>query len=460
VNAGDPPDRPILSPDNPAETESPSDAAPAQSPAAMPTLTLETARSVDAATPQLESPVPVEPVSVRLVDTVPVPGKTPPQGATEATTGGEFSKLIETAAEDTFSGEAPGVSPWSVPSPAGERVTFCFNVAKLTGQGEDADPILHEAHDLGLLAVFDGMGGAGGTSYGTSEGPRTGAYLASRVAREVVERWMLEHLAGPDDLGPITAIELHDSIEAALGARLVELQAPRSALRSKLLRALPTTMALASVTRSESANGTWECLLLWAGDSRIYLLRPGLGLAQLTTDDIRDRGDAMANLRQDSVISNAMSADTAFVLNHRLIELATPFLIVAATDGCYGYLQSPMHFEWLLLSTMQNASDPQSWSDQLQTQITAIAGDDASMAVLGIGTDHGGFQSLFADRTAALQTRWVNPLDALDMEVSVLERQLDILRRRQDQQAAELWDAYRPDYEHYLESSAPGRNGS
>ena len=171
MNAGDPPDRPILSPDNPAEAESPSGAAPAQSPAAMPTLTLETARSVDSATLQLESPVPVEPVSVRLVDTVPVPGETPPQGATEATTGGEFSKRIETAAEDTFSAEAPGVSPWSVPSPAGERVAFCFNLAKLTGQGEDADPILHEALDLGMVAVFDGMGGAGGTSYGTTEGP-------------------------------------------------------------------------------------------------------------------------------------------------------------------------------------------------------------------------------------------------------------------------------------------------
>lgn len=59
--------------------------------------------------------------------------------------------------------------------------------------------------------------------------------------------------------------------------------------------------------------------------SRVYLLRPGPGLAQLTTDDIRDHGDAMANLRQDSVISNAMSADTAFVVNHRRVQLNTPW---------------------------------------------------------------------------------------------------------------------------------------
>ena len=45
--------------------------------------------------------------------------------------------------------------------------------------------------------MFDGMGGAGGTVYQTPEGPRTGAYLASRVARDVVERLMLD-LLEPD----------------------------------------------------------------------------------------------------------------------------------------------------------------------------------------------------------------------------------------------------------------------
>ena len=43
------------------------------------------------------------------------------------------------------------------------------------GQGEDTDPILPHGRDLALLAVFDGMGGAGGTVYETPDGPRTGA---------------------------------------------------------------------------------------------------------------------------------------------------------------------------------------------------------------------------------------------------------------------------------------------
>ena len=63
-------------------------------------------------------------------------------------------------------------------------VSFGFNLGKIAGHGEDSDPILRDGPDLGLLAVFDGMGGAGGTVYETEDGPHSGAYLASRIARD------------------------------------------------------------------------------------------------------------------------------------------------------------------------------------------------------------------------------------------------------------------------------------
>ena len=128
--------------------------------------------------------------------------------------------------------------------------------------------------------------------------------------------------------------------------------------------------------------------MFWAGDSRAYVFEPDAGARQLTTDDIRDRGDAMANLREDSVVSNAMSADTDFLVNHRKVELTAPFLVVAATDGCFGYLPSPMHFEHLVLAALRDAPDTDSWSAAVQAQIGAVTGDDAAMAVLGIGADH------------------------------------------------------------------------
>jgi serine/threonine protein phosphatase PrpC len=62
------------------------------------------------------------------------------------------------------------------------------------------------------------------------------------------------------------------------------------------------------------------CHVLWAGDSRAYVFEPA-GAHQLTTDDLRDPGDALANLRHDSVVSNAMSADTEFHVNYRRVQL-------------------------------------------------------------------------------------------------------------------------------------------
>ena len=75
--------------------------------------------------------------------------------------------------------------PADLPATGGPALSFGFNLGKIPGQGEDSDPIRRDGRELGLVAVFDGMGGAGGTVYETPDGPRTGAYLASRVARDI-----------------------------------------------------------------------------------------------------------------------------------------------------------------------------------------------------------------------------------------------------------------------------------
>ena len=139
-----------------------------------------------------------------------------------------------------------------------------------------------------------------------------------------------------------------------------------------------------------------------------------------------------------------------------MLELTAPFLAVAATDGCFGYVRSPMHFEHLLLSTLRDARDPTAWSARLQEEVSAVTGDDAAMAVLGNGADHRGFQDLLAGRTAELEERWVAPLDALADEVAEAERAFVEARTRQSDQAAQLWAAYKTGYGHYLvDASAP-----
>ena len=254
------------------------------------------------------------------------------------------------------------------------NVSFKFCIAKVAGEGEDADPILRVGPDLGLLGVFDGMGGAGGRVYDTPDGRHTGAYIASRFARNVVERLMLELIKPEWNLdGPATAAELQRVLASSLAARLAELKAPETTLRSKLVKALPTTMTLAVLQRTDPAAGSYACHLFWAGDSRAYVADPEAGLMQLTTDDLRSGGDAMRNLTDDSVMSNCISADTEFHINHRQVELRAPFLLLCATDGCFAYVRSPMHFEHLLLSTMQDARDVPAWQQALEAEVTPNA---------------------------------------------------------------------------------------
>lgn len=354
-------------------------------------------------------------------------------------------------------GERP--SPGPRPSAPGPTVAFGFNLGKIPEQGEDADPILRHGRDLGLVAVFDGMGGAGGTVYQTPDGPRTGAYLASRVARDVVERRMVDLLEPDWNLdGKAAAEDLRRSVRSALVERLAELKAPPSGLRSRLLRALPTTMALVALQRAEPGGLAWGAHVLWAGDSRAYVFDAD-GARQLTTDDLRDPGDAMANLRQDSVVSNAMSADTDFRVNHREVELRAPFLVLCATDGCFGYVRSPMHFEHMVLRHLVAARSVEAWSATLQAEIASVTGDDAAMSVLGVGGDLEELRALLAPRLEELERSFVRPIDDLVDAAERAERALDDARRRLAEESAGVWRAYKVGYEQHLRAEPAGDAG-
>ncbi len=351
--------------------------------------------------------------------------------------------------------ERPSAWP-GAPSPAalGPTISFAFNLGKIPDQGEDSDPILRDGPDLGLLGVFDGMGGAGGTVYETPDGRRTGAYLASRIARDVVEQRMLDLLEPDWHLnGRAAARNLQQSVQQALEQRLQELNPAPSSLRSRLIRALPTTMALVALQRTQPGGPTWAGHVFWAGDSRAYVFE-SRGASQLSTDDLRDPGDALANLRRDSVVSNALSADTEFHINYRRVELRSPFLVVCATDGCFGYVRTPMHFEYLVLSQLLEARNTEAWSSALQAEIAAVTGDDAAMSMLGVGADLKEFQKLFAPRVGQLASDFIEPLDELSDAVTRAEQELRALQSRQLDEMTERWSRYKSEYERYLRSEA------
>jgi len=333
---------------------------------------------------------------------------------------------------------------------SGPTVSFGFNLGKIADHGEDSDPIVRDGPDLALLAVFDGMGGAGGTVYETEDGPRSGAYLASRIARDVVEQRMLELLVPDWNLnGDAAAEDLRRSVQQALARRLAELKAPPSRLRSKLLRGLPTTMTVLALQRASRTGSTWLCHIFWAGDSRGYVFQPD-GAHQLTVDDLRDANDAMANLRSDSLVSNAVSADTEFHINYRRVQLQAPFFLLCATDGCFGYLPTPMHFERLVLSALTEARTADAWSRAIQSEVTAVTGDDAAMSVVSVGAGMKELHRLYAPRFAELEDQFTNPIDDLARSTQRAEDELTAQRQRQLDQTQALWARYQPGYERHL----------
>jgi hypothetical protein len=151
-----------------------------------------------------------------------------------------------------------------------------------------------------------------------------------------------------------------------------------------------------------------------------------------------------------------MSADTDFHVNYRRVELDAPFLLVCATDGCFGYVPTPMHFEHLLLRGLKGARTTRAWSAAVQAAIVPVTGDDAAMAVLGVGTDLQGFQSLLNPRLAELEREFIEPLGQLRRTVEDAERALVEARQRHEEQMATLWAQYSEGYERHLRPTPDG----
>ncbi|MFC9605930.1 serine/threonine protein phosphatase [Streptomyces niveus] len=275
---------------------------------------------------------------------------------------------------------------------------------RVPGEGEDAEPFVahHWESGQGLLAVFDGSGGAGAaTAWQTPQGtPRTGAWVGARVARLATDCWFRQVATDGEPDGPRS---LHEYVEYFLS------KAPqrRSKLGGTMRRQLPTTLA-ALHYRLRDKGRFLELQPLWVGDSRAYTLTPGAGLQVLTRDHTLE-SDALELLRTDPPMTNLACADRPFeVGSQRLSSYALPCVLVTATDGFFGYVHTPADFEYLLLSTLRDAQDANEWADLLRRRVQSYTADDASLALLALG--YHSFAELrehFAVRLSYLTDRYV-----------------------------------------------------
>ncbi|RAY16039.1 serine/threonine protein phosphatase [Actinomadura craniellae] len=299
------------------------------------------------------------------------------------------------------------------------------------GHGEDAEPLLvhHVPTGEGVAGVFDGSGGSGSAFAYESPGgtPRSGAWVGARVARAGVESWFR------DGVGRSAEFDA-ESLRGRLDVALTGMRPHR---RGKLVgsarKDLPTTMA---VVRYRLDGRRAECQALWAGDSRAYVLSPRAGLQALTRDHTVET-DALEQLLQDPPLTNVLCAGGRFEVDSRALLLDLPCVLVCATDGFFGYVDTPAHFECHLLGALQDSADAAEWARLLAERVSAYTADDASLSLVGLGyRDFRQLRRSFGPRARAVLGRYWG--DAARTGRSHTE-----LRRWR----LEAWDDYRLGYE-------------
>lgn len=300
------------------------------------------------------------------------------------------------------------------------EMNLIIDVPKKENSGEDASPILIESENkqISVIGVFDGMGGSGSTLYRENDETHTGAYLASRTVKDAVEDFFKKKIGNNNfSFSEEEIPSLKGRIIQRLRDKLNKQQYEESRIRSSLIRTFPTTIALGITSRMDNAV---KIQAIWAGDSRIYFLSPTKGLVQLTKDDLRTENDPFQNIENDSPLSNMVCLDEEFSLNYFEIEEEIESIIVfAATDGCFGYYPTPMHFENIILETMQSSDDFSMWEEKLKNELDKVSGDDFSLSLKGVlcgdtNIDFNQFKERYSERFKNLFREYMEEINKLD----------------------------------------------
>lgn len=304
---------------------------------------------------------------------------------------------------------------------------FLVSGEMVPGHGEDSYFCAYR-DNAACVGVFDGCGGLGSCTYPSIQG-HTGAYMASRLASGALNDWFHTfHGREWNDSDEILGT-LRSYLSAAFRVCKPYIER-KSGIKGSMVRELPTTAAIA-YARPEK-NGM-VVHVIWAGDSRVYIL-DGKGLAQLTDDDLEGQ-DALSNLSNDAALTNVISSDGNYTLHYRYLRLEGPAIIFSATDGCFGYISSPMEFEYVLLQQLENAGNAEEFQNGLEAAFREVTGDDFAFACMAFHYDT--FRNLkeaFARRTDFLESRYIAHLES----------------EKSDEILLEMWQEYRKDYERFL----------
>ena len=321
-----------------------------------------------------------------------------------------------------------------------------FMNEKKKQNGEDSEPLLFQGKNISAIGVFDGMGGAGSTLHMYNGTEKTGAYIGSRCARDATESFFrkIDCVSNEDIAKNDFANDIKEAIKHTFN--LLKTNYPpkvKTGLKSSMIKEFPTTLAIVAI-RWE--NDEFIVDSFWAGDSRNFLLTRD-GLFQLSVDDLEGCADPYENLSSDSPLSNQISADKDFVINHISYRPQdSNFMAFSATDGCFGYYPTPMHFEYNILRTLSEANSFSEWNNALKNEFDSVASDDISMAGLIYGyTDFDSFKKAISPRYDALKKvidEYECHLKEIEMAKSkVADAESGLKSFKQD-----AWDSYKQSY--------------
>ena len=197
----------------------------------------------------------------------------------------------------------------------------------------------------------------------------------------------------------------------------------------------------------EGNSFSYNTNFYWAGDSRGYIIDKN-GLTQITKDDT-NVDDELENISADGVMNNIIfngksdkDGNACFTIHHRMVPRTAPFIAFSATDGCFGYIPSPMEFEYYILDCLMNAESALQFESNLNDLFKHYAEDDFSFTALVYGYQN--FEAMkesFNDRYKIVKDmyEYIN-----DNELETKDRQ-DVRKK--------IWkDSYKQDYTKYINS--------
>ena len=324
---------------------------------------------------------------------------------------------------------------------------------KKQGLGEDSDPILLTLNGLTVVGVLDGMGGAGGAECESDFGVHTKAYVASRIVQKSIIDFIRQN--------PDTVLQdgFEKQLEKVIKDRFDEeiMKYPpksKAGLRSSLIKEYPTTLALLCI--SESKTG-YIIDSFWAGDSRNYLWNSN-GLFQISKDDLKGELDPLQNIREDAPMSNCINADSGFSINHKRIEgfsIGDRFIVLSATDGCFGYYPSPMDFEKILSDALKGAESKEVWEKRLSQAFAYVTGDDFSFSIAAFGyRDFKELKKIVGQSKKGYLSSYFHKRSAYEADIRKkikLEEQIEQTNKQLEEDIDRIWCQYKEVYLKYFE---------